>query len=589
MKGVHTRKGSKKKYWRRSVPSALWQRRDELVALGIRVQGTVSTSLSLGTEDQNEAERRALDLEASWRDELSRWEDALRHKPTPLTVPERDGLLKVASALIDKRYPAGSEPKRVCLEQRYSPEIRQAFLDFTDKHPDFPIPSDPQELVQGEDGELYSQGVRAPKGFSQLVRAMRADTLTLHIKAVAGPLLQETLEQSGIQTLHPNDRLPLLVDIAKQVDRYRIANKQVAEKKDYRVLLDVVEHWKALPDLPKAASAQKGETVWDCFERWKIEHAAKGGAPKTVTKYRGIVGALVEYLGTAELSAITDTRLREWRQDLMSPRDGTKPRSLKTIDGGYVAAIKSILEQRSRGVFVDNPAAALSTRTPEPIRNRSPAFTNQEAIAILRASRRADDSFWGRLETDARFACRWVPWMQAFSGARVSEIVQLRKEDLLNEDGVDFYRIAHQAGSVKTRKYRIVPLHPQLLKMGILGELRSRPGPRVFVPPSASNLAGRVESISGSVGDFVRHRVGIVDKELRPTHSWRHRFKNICRKVGIEEQYEFAIAGHLGAPQGRKYGDFEAEELFREIKKLPWIELESDLAHHGVGADDASK
>ena len=65
-------------------------------------------------------------------------------------------------------------------------------------------------------------------------------------------------------------------------------------------------------------------------------------------------------------------------------------------------------------------------------------------------------------------ARRWAPWLCAYSGARVGEITQLRGIDVIERDGTHALRITPEAGTVKSRKPRVVPLHEHLIEQGFL-------------------------------------------------------------------------------------------------------------------------
>ena len=65
-------------------------------------------------------------------------------------------------------------------------------------------------------------------------------------------------------------------------------------------------------------------------------------------------------------------------------------------------------------------------------------------------------------------AKRWVPWLCAYTGARPGEITQLRGEDVIERDGVHALRITPEAGAVKGRKARVVPVHEHLIGQGFL-------------------------------------------------------------------------------------------------------------------------
>jgi len=86
-------------------------------------------------------------------------------------------------------------------------------------------------------------------------------------------------------------------------------------------------------------------------------------------------------------------------------------------------------------------------------------------------------------------ATRWVPWLCAYTGARVGEIVQLRKQDLRSVGGVWVLRITPGAGTVKNKEAREVVLHPHLVEQGfpefvskVAGQRYRVYGPDHFLP-----------------------------------------------------------------------------------------------------------
>ena len=80
---------------------------------------------------------------------------------------------------------------------------------------------------------------------------------------------------------------------------------------------------------------------------------------------------------------------------------------------------------------------------------RSKGFTDKEAIAILTvASAIIMPKRWAPTEA----AKRWVPGLCCYSGARVGEMAQLRKQDVRQEDGRWTITITPEAGTVKTNE-----------------------------------------------------------------------------------------------------------------------------------------
>jgi integrase len=68
-------------------------------------------------------------------------------------------------------------------------------------------------------------------------------------------------------------------------------------------------------------------------------------------------------------------------------------------------------------------------------------------------------------------ACRrWVPWLCAYTGARVGELTQLRAGDVQARQGpagsIWVLRLTPEAGTIKTGRARTVPLHADLVRQG---------------------------------------------------------------------------------------------------------------------------
>jgi integrase len=132
----------------------------------------------------------------------------------------------------------------------------------------------------------------------------------------------------------------------------------------------------------------------------------------------------------------------------------------KTINGKYLAALRSVYRVGVDRFKVEkDPTAGIMVRAERAREVRSKGFTEAEAMAVLRAAKGAKHP-----------AHRWVPWLCAYTGARVGEIAQLRRQDFEVEEatGIRYIRITPEAGSVKSGKFRLVPLHSHLIEEGIL-------------------------------------------------------------------------------------------------------------------------
>lgn len=159
----------------------------------------------------------------------------------------------------------------------------------------------------------------------------------------------------------------------------------------------------------------------------------------------------------------------------------------------------------------------------------------------------------------------------AYSGARIAEISQLRKEDVREVDGVACFMISAEAGSLKNvNSERIVPLHSAVCDAGFLDFVRSRPDGPLFSELKPDRFGNRGGTGTKLLSRWVRE-LGIEDKRLAPNHSWRHRFKTLGRRHGLAGDLVNAITGHGRKTVADLYGEYPAAALSREMEKIPSV------------------
>ena len=130
---------------------------------------------------------------------------------------------------------------------------------------------------------------------------------------------------------------------------------------------------------------------------------------------------------------------------------------------------------KKRGWLSSNPAedARIEGRGKKVTREKY--FLEGERAAILKAALAVEGTKRENPKTTA--AKRWVPWLCAYSGARVMEMIQLRSEDVRKEKDDWVIRITPEAGDMKINHYRDVPVHEHLVSLGFIEFLqRANPG-----------------------------------------------------------------------------------------------------------------
>jgi len=161
-----------------------------------------------------------------------------------------------------------------------------------------------------------------------------------------------------------------------------------------------------------------------------------------------------------------------------------------------------------------------------------------------------------------------VPWLCAYTGARVGELVQLRKEDVRHEGAHWVATLTPAAGTMKTDEARDVVLHKHLVELGFTAFVKGAVPGHLFLTPSPSgDVLGPLQGVKNRIAEFVR--TVISDKHVAPSHAWRHRFKTVGIEVGIEHRILDAIQGHRPRNVAEGYGEVSIKSQARAIAKMP--------------------
>lgn len=319
------------------------------------------------------------------------------------------------------------------------------------------------------------------------------------------------------------------------------------------------------------ANTQARVSLQRLFDDWWAESKAAGLSKATKTSYENAVKRLRAFLKHDDAARVTpddiiafkDARLKE-----INPRTG-KPISAKTVKDSDLAGLKSVFGWGVRNRRVDtNPVDGVTVKVPKRAKKRPQSFSDAEAKAILGASlahRRA-----GKESPKMAAAKRWVPWLCAYTGARVGEIVQLRREDVRQDEGGWHIRITPEAGRVKDKDVRDVPLHAHLIEQGFVSFVEaSEEGHLFYSPNAAGETEGPWRTTKNRIAEFARKAVS--DPDVQPNHAWRHRFLTEGRRVGVPERVLHEITGHAPANVGEAYGEVPLSVMREGIERLPAV------------------
>jgi integrase len=324
-----------------------------------------------------------------------------------------------------------------------------------------------------------------------------------------------------------------------------------------------------------------GLTPWQLFELWVKERNPAAG---TVENWRYMLRALSDDFEGRSAGSIQPEEAEAWLLKRVTANAPThtkarkRTRTAQTVKNTTARAVNTVFRWAvSKKHLARNPferAADALTVSKRPKHRDTQAFTPEEAKIILSAA--SAIKVFCRRDDAAR---RWVPWLCAYTGARVGEITQLRKADVIKRGGINALKITPDAGTVKNAQARVVPLHQHLIAQGFLRFIEThRDGPLFYKPRPATTTAAEDDPLKRKkapaaqvrqrLADWVR-QLGITDPEVSPNHGWRHTFKAVGRRVGISDQVLDGICGHAPASIGHGYGRASLEDMAAALRAFP--------------------
>jgi integrase len=180
---------------------------------------------------------------------------------------------------------------------------------------------------------------------------------------------------------------------------------------------------------------------------------------------------------------------------------------------------------------------------------------------------------------DTHPARYWLPRLARWTGARLNELHQLRRIDVVERDGIHGISITDHGECMPGLPMRLknagsrrwVPLHPEVAEFW--NWARGRPEGALF--PADANKFGVVsDALSKWYGRALRGPWRIEDERIT-FHSWRHAFSDMCRAAGVPPDVRMALMGHSesGAAGAYGAGQMPAIVLDRAIRSIPALQL----------------
>lgn len=291
-------------------------------------------------------------------------------------------------------------------------------------------------------------------------------------------------------------------------------------------------------------------------EEERRRSSGKEGKPipaRTVRKFRNAADDFAQFRGSEDARTVIPEEVDGWKHNLLKEGElsnNTIAQRLQNLRTVMQWGQQHTLGKLYTGV---NPVDVVKRPEKRGVRSEDRTLTLAEARTILRTAR-----------TETVPTLRWLPWMMAYSGARVSEVAQLLPEDFVKVEGRWFYALTTKGRKTLKNEHSIrkVPVHPNLIAEGLLEFVEGRkgaPGSRLFKQSAQQDLSV-----------WVRGKVGVTRKEAAPNHGWRHLFEDMALDGGMSVSAKLYITGRASGSSADGYGKSEAmlPGLAREMDKI---------------------
>ncbi|RVJ82700.1 DUF6538 domain-containing protein [Sinorhizobium medicae] len=271
---------------------------------------------------------------------------------------------------------------------------------------------------------------------------------------------------------------------------------------------------------------------------------AKPLPARTVKKYRDHCAAFAKWRKSKNALTVTAAEGKGWIEFLQDAGELSN-RTVKAM----LQNVRTVMNWGRQSDPADffpagNPLNGIKapdfTTTPSYLR----AFTMDEAKLVLAAARKEEKAMF-----------RWIPWLCAYSGMRVSEAGSLRKEDFFEVGDRWFWKVTTAGNrSLKTAgSERRIPVHEALSHEGLIDFIKDAKAGRLFKGETKDEV-----SVQPRISTWVRGLIPFDKRpELSPNHGWRHLFEDFCRRDGVPEDARNYMTGRTDGGSQELYGRSE--------------------------------
>lgn len=294
------------------------------------------------------------------------------------------------------------------------------------------------------------------------------------------------------------------------------------------------------PSAEAKRPAATGTNLESLIPIWKRERKP---AEKTVQSAMRTVAEL----GDPDVSTITRQTIIAYRNKLL---DAGKAVNTINTRLSFIRILLGIA--KDRGLVEINHADDTALQEDKRAVDKRKPYSQEQIEAVMAATE-------GMKKTlPTMYWLPRLPRLARWTGARLNELHQLRKDDIQTREGVTGLMITDEGDHDSETPMRLknagsrrwVPLAEQVRDFAEWAS--KQPAGPLF--PAAPNKYGVVsDGFSKRYGRFLRETLKIKDKRVT-FHSWRHGFADMCRAAGVAPDVRMALMGHTEGGVSGTYG-----------------------------------
>ncbi|MFC3152162.1 tyrosine-type recombinase/integrase [Litoribrevibacter euphylliae] len=176
----------------------------------------------------------------------------------------------------------------------------------------------------------------------------------------------------------------------------------------------------------------------------------------------------------------------------------------------------------------------------------------------------------------------WLPILGLYTGARLNELAQLKKEHIIKVDGVDVISLKEDGMKLKNEESaRYIPIHNELIQLGFLRFVSTSASGHLFKDLSET-VAAKERGEYGAAYNkrFTRLKQALGFDQNKSYHSFRHTMADELKEAKVPLEHIQAILGHTPETITQRVymTEYPAMELKVQLDQVSFTNELKDLA-----------